>query len=100
MSSIDSVTYEVAKQLARIIKPLMGTSEHHVNNTKAFADEIRNTKLEEGECIASYDVTALFTSIPVSSALEMIRNKFEQNTDLPNRTIMTADNIIELLGSA
>ena len=47
----------------------MGTSEHHVNNTKEFADEIRKTKLEEGECITSYDVTALFTSIPVSSAL-------------------------------
>ena len=26
-------------------------SEHHVNNTKEFADEIRKTKLEEGECI-------------------------------------------------
>ena len=48
VSSIGSVTYEVAKELARIIKPLMGTSEHHVNNTKEFAYEIRKTKLEEG----------------------------------------------------
>ena len=98
VSSIGSVTYGVAKEIARIIKPLMGTSEHHVNNTKEFADEIRKTKLEEGECITSYGVTALFTSIPVSSALEIIRNKLEQDADLPNRSIMTADNIIELLG--
>ena len=76
----------------------MGSSEHHVNNTKEFADEIRKTKLEEGECITSYDVIALFTSIPVSSALEIIRNKLDQDADLPNRSIMTADNIIELLG--
>ena len=39
-----------------------------------------------------------FASIPVSSALEIIRNKLEQDADLQNRSIMTADNIIELLG--
>ena len=97
-SSIGSVTYGVAKEISRIIKPLMGTSEHHVNNTKEFADEIRKTKLGEGECITSYEVAALFTSIPVSSALEIIRNKLEQEADLPNRSFRTADNIIELLG--
>ena len=59
---------------------------------------MRNTKLEMGECITSYDVIALFTSVPVSSVLEIIKNKLEQDTDLPNRSIMTADNIIVLLG--
>ena len=98
VSSIGSVTYRVAKELARIIKPLMGNSQHHVCNTKQFADEIQKIKLEEGECITSYDVTALFTSIPVASALQIIRSKLEQDADLPNRTNMTADNIIELLG--
>ena len=66
--------------------------------TQEFADEIGNIKLEERECITSYDVTALFTSVPVSSALEIITKRLEQDTDLPNRSIMTADNIIELLG--
>ena len=98
VTSIGSVTYEVAKELAKIIKPLVGTSEHHVNNRKEFADEMKKTNLEEGECITSYDVTALFTSVPVSSALEIIKNKLKQDTDLPNRFNMTAYNIIELLG--
>ena len=93
-----SVSYGVAKELARIIKPLMRNSQHHVHNTKQFADEIREIKLEEGECITSYNVTALFTSIPVPSALNIIRRKLEQEADLPTRTIMTADTIIELLG--
>ena len=98
VSIIGCVTYGVDKELASIIGPLVWTSEHHVNNTKEFADEIRKTKLEEDECISSYDVTVLFTSVPVSSALEIIKNKVEQDTDLPNRSIITADNIIELLG--
>ena len=51
VSSIGSVTYGVAKEISRIMKPLMGTSEHHVKNTKEFADEIRKTKLEEGNAL-------------------------------------------------
>ena len=88
----------MAKELANIIQPLVGTFKHHVNNTKEFADEIKKTNLEEGECITSYDITASFTSVPVSSVLEIMKNKLEQDTDLPNRSKMTADNIIELLG--
>ena len=97
VSSIDFVSCGVAKELATILKPLVGRSFHHVNNTKEFADEIRNTKLEEGECITYYDVAALFTSVPVLSALEIIKKRLKK-TDLPNRSIMTADNITELLG--
>ena len=99
VSSIGSVSYGVAKELARIIKPLRGCSQHHVHNSTQFADEIKKIKLEEGECIASYDVTALFTSIPVPSALDIIRSKLEQDADLSTRTSMTADNILELLSS-
>ena len=97
VSSIGSVSYGVANELAKIINPLMGCSQHHVHNSTQFADEIK-IKLEEGECITSYDVTALFTSIPVPSALDIIRRKLEQDADLATRTSMTADNILELLG--
>ena len=34
ISSIGSVTYGVAKELARILKPLVGKTSHHVNNSK------------------------------------------------------------------
>ena len=98
VSSIGSVSYGVAKELARIIKPLMGNSQHHVHNSKQFAEEMKELKLEEGKCITSYDVAALFTSIPVPSALNIIKEKLEQDADLPNRTSMSSTNIIELLG--
>ena len=98
VSSIGSVSYGVAKELSKIIKPLMGCSIHHVQNSTLFAEEIKKTKIQQGECITSYDVTALFTSIPVPSTLDIIRSKLEQDAELSNRTSMSADNIIELLG--
>ena len=66
VSSIGSVTYGVAKELLRILKPLVGNSIHHVNNSKEFAEEIRNIKLERGDCITSFGVTSLYTSLPVA----------------------------------
>ena len=83
---------------ARILEPLVGKTIYQFNNQKEFADEIRNTKMEEGGCITSYDVTALFTAVPVPSALDLIKNRLEQDTELPNRTIMLANNIVEMLG--
>ena len=97
VSSIGSVSYGVAKEIARIIKPLVGSTEHHVNNSKEFIEEMKKMKLEEGECITSYDVSTLFTSIPIPSALDIINNKLQEDTDLHNRTNMTTHNIIELL---
>ena len=32
---------------------------------------MKMTRLEEGECITLYDVSSLFTSIPVTSAIEI-----------------------------
>ena len=97
VSSRGSVLYRVAKELARILKPLAGNTIHHVNNFMEFADDIKKIKLEEGECIISYDVSALFTSIPVKSAIEVTKKKLEQDTELHQRTSMSIHNILELL---
>ena len=54
-------------------------------------------KLEKGECITSYDVVALFTSIPIPTALEVMKKKLEQDTELQKRTTLPVDIILELL---
>ena len=97
VSSRGSVTYGVAKELAKILKPLNGSTINHVNNSKEFADDMKKTRLEEGECIISYDVSSLFTSIPVISSIDKIKNKREQDTKLPKRTTISANHTLELL---
>ena len=61
-------TYNLAKYLAEILKPLVENSEHHVVNSKEFISKIEQTTLDEDEILVSFDVVSLFTNVPVDEA--------------------------------
>ena len=82
VSSIGTASYNTAKELAKILKPLVGKSQHHLQNTKDFIQPIKDVKLQQGETIISYDVKALFTSVPIQPVLNIIKNKLEDNQQL------------------
>ena len=92
-----SINYEVAKELSRILRPLVGKSPHHIKNTGDFVQQVRGIKLHPTECITSYDVSACFTSVPIESAITIIRNKLELDPELHNRTTMKVEHITSLL---
>ena len=48
VSSCGSVTYGVAKELAKILKPLVGKSPHHIHSTQDFVEQAKHFKLEAG----------------------------------------------------
>ena len=97
VSSCGSVTYGMAKELAKILKPLVGKSPHHINSTQDFVEQARQFKLEPGECLSSYDVSALFTSVPIDPALNIIKDLLDKDTTLKERTVMEVGDIILLL---
>ena len=47
--------------------------------------------------ITLYDVSTLFTSVPIESAITIIRNKLELDPELHNRTTMKVEHITSLL---
>ena len=65
VASQSSPTYNLAKYLAEILKPIVGNSEHHVVNSKEFITKIEQTKLDEEEILVSFDVVCLFTNVPM-----------------------------------
>ena len=83
------MTYGVAKELAGIIRPLVGQSQHHLRNTKHFTDKIQQVKLQPGQLISSYDVKALFTSVPVDPAINIVKQRLTQDPTFPQRTQMS-----------
>ena len=97
VSSRGSISYEVAKELARILKPLVGSSLHHVKNTGDFIDHIKQVTLQANEIITSYDVSALFTSVPIEAAINIIQRRLELDQDLHSRTTMKVEHITSLL---
>ena len=98
-SSCGSVTYGVAKELVKILKPLVGKSPHHINSTQDFVEQAKHVTLAPGECLSSYDVSALFTSVPVVPALNIIKDLLEKDHTLKERTVMAVSDIILLLVS-
>ena len=97
VSSCGSVTYGVAKDLAKILKPLVGKSPHHITSTQDFVEQVKHITLAQGECLSSYDVPALFTSVPVDAALNIIKNLLAKDHTLKERTVLAVSDIILLL---
>ena len=97
VSSCGSVTYGVVKELAKILKPLVRKSPHHINSTHDFVEQAKHITLALGECLSSYDVSALFTSVPVDPALNITKDLLENDHTLKERTVMEFSDIILLL---
>ena len=87
----------MAKELAKILKPLVGKSPHHINSTQDFVEQVKHITLVPGECLSSYDVSALFTSVPIDTALKIIKDLLLKDPTLKDRTVIGIDDIIFLL---
>ena len=86
VSSIGVVTYSTAKELSRILKLLVGKSPHHIHNNQDFMEHLKGIQRGPDEVMVSYDVRALFTSVPIQPALEVIEKLLKEDTGLQNRT--------------
>ena len=97
VSSIGSITYKTAKFLASILSPLVGKTEHFVKNSIQFVKKIKELEVPPGRKMVSFDVTALFTSIPVTEAVSVIKDRLNQDTTLKDRCELSVNQIITLL---
>ena len=76
----------------------MSKSPHHIQGTGDFVSRTKGLTLQLGECLSSYDVTSLFTSVPIDPALNIIKDQLEKDGKLNDRTVLSVQDIIELLG--
>ena len=91
------VTYGVAKVLTKIFKALVGNFPHHIHSTQDFVEQANKVPLLPGECLSCYDITALFTSVLVDSALGVIKEPLGKENTLKERTVLPFKDIILLL---
>ena len=96
VSSIGAASYATSKELARILKPLVGRSIYHVHNTQDFIQQLKDIRLWQDQCMVSFDVKALFTSVPIEPAINTIKKLLEDDTE-HKRTSLSVKNIIRLM---
>ena len=83
VSACGTSTYNLVKYLTTILKVYTGHTSSFVKDSKDLMDKFKTLKIHENGEIVSFDISALFTSIPVDQALEVInRLIFKHQTDL------------------
>ncbi len=72
VSLVDSPTYKLSKWMFNHLRPLIADSEHSLTNSLEFLESIKRTNIAPNECMLSFDIVSLFTSIPLELARETI----------------------------
>ena len=68
-----SIGYNTSRALADLLGPLVGTTEHHVKNSRELAEELSSVTLEQEHIFNSHDVVSLFTKTPIQETLTIIK---------------------------
>ena len=58
VASRDSPTYNTARYLAKILRPVAGLTQHHVSNSGQFVEITRNLSLQPSDILVSFDVVS------------------------------------------
>ncbi|BHF57236.1 hypothetical protein SprV_0100017700 [Sparganum proliferum] len=86
---IGSPTYSLAKWLYRHLKHLADGSQYSIKNSQAFFEKIQGLKVSPDESILSFDVVALFSSIPHDLAIESVARRLRDNPiDIPTHHVL------------
>ena len=97
VASRGSLTYNIARYVADILSPIVGKNGFALKNSAEMVKELKECHLDETDVLVSFDVTALFTSVPVDQSLDVIYDRLCSDDTLSNRTNMTAAQVRDLL---
>ena len=74
-----------------------GKNGYSIKNSEQFASQISTLAVPPGFKHVSFDVSSLFTCIPVDYALRVIKKKLENDSSWKDLTGLTLENILDLL---
>ena len=86
VSQIDDPTYKVCKILTDILNPLTENGQSFIQNSFDLKKTLNILNIDKNDIQASFDVVALYPSIPIKKALECVREKLQKDETLSSRT--------------
>ena len=98
VSTIGTAPYKISRYLVKITQPTLSKSKIVVKNSKAFVEEAKTWTIDPNEIQVSYDVVALYPSVPVKKAIENLMNMIENDyEDFKTRTILKLEHVKQLI---
>ena len=88
--------FATSKYLASILAFVTAKTHYTVKNSPDFIQSVNEMILED-EVMVSFDVEALYTSIPIDRALLAIKDKLEDDDIWREKTTLSIIQIVELL---
>ena len=95
--AVGTATYNHSKYVARILKPLVGRNGYAIQNSIQFINDVKDLVIDSDSVMVSFDVKALYTSIPVDRAVQVVRTRLLEDESLSDPTSLGVDEIIGLL---
>ena len=75
LSATGTYNYKLAKWLDERLKPL-SANEHTIGDIFSFgADDLQEMEISNHDILASFDVSALFTNVPVDGTIAILARK-------------------------
>ena len=74
LSATGTYNYSLAKWLDEKLKPL-SINQYTISDVFQFAEEIQHLPINENDFLVSYDVTALFTNVPLDETIHHLADK-------------------------
>ena len=80
-----------------VIVGLRRQSPHFIKNSTDFVETIKDLEVPPGRKMVSYDVTTLFTSIPVDQTIKIVERRLIQDQHLSKRSELCIGQLLQLL---
>jgi len=70
LSALGTNNYALAKWLDEKLKPL-SLNQYTISDIFSFSKDLRNTSLNESDILVCYDVSSLFTNVPLDETIQI-----------------------------
>ena len=74
LSATQTYNYALAKWLDDKLKPLV-TNQYMISDTFGFVNEVHELVVNNGHILVSYDVSSLFTNVPLEETIQLLADK-------------------------
>jgi hypothetical protein len=99
LSMTGSVQHKLARWLTRLIQPVLEFySTHCLKDSFTFAETMRETAVDSECLMCSFDVSSLFTNVPLDETIQICADKLYADNMTPGG--LSRENFIELMNYA